>query len=79
MNGLPAAKFVGVYSGRLATNDPLDAQLGLVWPASSINDIVSGQSLDGAFAPDLRRGPPDDLRTAVRIAWMKDRKDPSRP
>jgi hypothetical protein len=35
-------KFVGVYSGRLVGNDPLDAQLGLTWPASLVPEIVSG-------------------------------------
>jgi hypothetical protein len=41
--GAPTAtKFVGVYSGRLSTNDPLDAQLGVVWPAVLVEEIVSG-------------------------------------
>ena len=39
-------KFVGVYSGRLATNDPLDAQLGLVWPAALVEEIVAGRRSD---------------------------------
>jgi hypothetical protein len=37
-------KFIGVYSGRLSTTDPLDAQLGLVWPAGFIEDILAGNS-----------------------------------
>lgn len=41
-----ATKFVGVYSGRLATSDPLDAQLGLAWPASLIEEIIAGKQLD---------------------------------
>ena len=45
-------KFVGVYSGRLAAADPLDAQLGIAWPASLVSEIVSGQKRD-----DLSTGP----------------------
>ncbi|UES55387.1 hypothetical protein GFK91_07060 [Roseibium aggregatum] len=37
-----ATKLVGIYSGRLAANDPLDAQLGIMWPAVLLNEIVSG-------------------------------------
>jgi hypothetical protein len=45
--GLGAAtKFIGVYSGRLASQDPLDAQLGLTWPASYVPEIVSGAKID---------------------------------
>lgn len=46
MNGATETKFVGVYSGRLATTDPLDAQLGLVWPASYISEIIAGRRRD---------------------------------
>jgi hypothetical protein len=42
MNSGTATKFIGVYSGRLASKDPLDAQLGLTWPASFVSDIVAG-------------------------------------
>ncbi len=41
-----ATKFVGVYSGRLATSEPLDAQLGLAWPASFIGEIIAGKRRD---------------------------------
>jgi hypothetical protein len=41
-----ATKFVGVYSGRLATSDPLDSQLGLTWNASFVPEIVSGGKVD---------------------------------
>jgi hypothetical protein len=41
-----ATKFVGVYSGRIASVDPLDAQLGLTWPASFVPEIVSGAKVD---------------------------------
>ncbi len=36
----PANKFIGIYSGRLHTKDPLDAQIGMVWPASFIDEII---------------------------------------
>jgi hypothetical protein len=38
----PGTRFIGVYSGRLFTKDPLDAQLGLVWPAMFIDEILAG-------------------------------------
>jgi Trypsin-like peptidase domain len=41
-----ATKFAGVYSGRLASTDPLDAQLGLTWPASLVAEIVAGARRD---------------------------------
>ncbi len=41
-----ATRFIGVYSGRLATNDPIDVQLGLVWPANFIADIIAGGRRD---------------------------------
>jgi hypothetical protein len=41
-----ATKFIGVYSGRLASQDPLDAQLGFVWPASLIPEIIVGGRVD---------------------------------
>jgi hypothetical protein len=39
-------EFVGVYSGRRYTNDPNDAQLGIVWPRSCIEDIIAGNRPD---------------------------------
>lgn len=44
--GSIATRFVGVYSGRLASSDPLDAQLGLAWPAALVTEIVAGRKLD---------------------------------
>jgi hypothetical protein len=41
-----ATKFVGVYSGRTVTEDPLDAQLGFTWPAIFVSEIVSGAKVD---------------------------------
>ncbi|MGV1014489.1 MAG: S1 family peptidase [Methyloceanibacter sp.] len=38
--------FIGVYSGRIHTADTSDAQLGLVWPASYINEIIVGNTRD---------------------------------
>ena len=39
-------KFVGIYSGRLASSDPLDAQLGLAWPAALVTADCFGKKLD---------------------------------
>ncbi|AZO29998.1 trypsin-like peptidase domain-containing protein [Mesorhizobium sp. M1B.F.Ca.ET.045.04.1.1] len=41
-----ATKFVGVYSGRIMAQDPLDAQLGIGWPASLVGEIVAGKRGD---------------------------------
>jgi hypothetical protein len=41
-----ATKFVGIYSGRLNTVDPKDAQLGRVWPAFFVPEILSGNRRD---------------------------------
>lgn len=35
-----ALRFVGVYSGRFHTNDASDAQLGRVWPARLVTEII---------------------------------------
>jgi Trypsin-like peptidase domain len=43
---LTATAFVGVYSGRLTAVDPLDAQLGIAWPASLVPEIVAGGRID---------------------------------
>jgi hypothetical protein len=37
-------KFLGVYSGRLTSPDPLDAQLGMMWPAALLSEIVAGDN-----------------------------------
>jgi hypothetical protein len=36
--------FLGVYSGRVG-NDELGAQLGIVWKASVISEIIDGRTL----------------------------------
>ncbi|NOJ48421.1 trypsin-like peptidase domain-containing protein [Bradyrhizobium archetypum] len=46
MGAATGTRFVGVYSGRMAAADPLDAQLGVAWPASLVSEIVSGQKRD---------------------------------
>jgi hypothetical protein len=40
-------RFIGVYSGRLVTKSQLDAQLGQVWPAEFIDEIIAGNKRDG--------------------------------
>jgi hypothetical protein len=39
-------RFIGVYSGRLHTNDLLEAQIGMVWPARLISEIIAGRIRD---------------------------------
>jgi hypothetical protein len=39
-------KFLGVYSGRLISKDPLDAQLGMMWPAQLLSEIIAGNTRD---------------------------------
>ncbi|WP_345907675.1 trypsin-like peptidase domain-containing protein [Sphingomonas sp. UBA4815] len=40
-NGDGASNFIGIYSGRFHTNDPSDAQLGRVWPAVFVREVVA--------------------------------------
>jgi hypothetical protein len=44
--GITATRFVGVYSGRLSVVDQMDAQIGMVWPASLIDEIIDGNQRD---------------------------------
>jgi Trypsin-like peptidase domain len=44
-----ATKVVGIYSGRLGTKDKEDAQLGMVWPISLVEDIVAAGKRDSDF------------------------------
>jgi hypothetical protein len=37
-----ANKFIGVYSGRLHTQNALEAQIGMVWSATYIDEIIDG-------------------------------------
>lgn len=39
-------RFVGVYSGRLITKNPEDAQLGRVWPGEFIDEIIACDTRD---------------------------------
>jgi hypothetical protein len=41
-----ATRFVGVYSGRLHTNDPNDPQLARVWPRALLEEIVQVPTRD---------------------------------
>jgi hypothetical protein len=43
----PLNKFIGVYSGRMRTEHPLEAQIGLVWDGSFIDEIIAGNVRDG--------------------------------
>lgn len=42
----PSTRFVGIYSGRLRTQTADEAQIGLVWDASFINEIIAGNTRD---------------------------------
>ena len=44
-----ATRFIGIYSGRLHTTDQADAQLGRVWPAPLIGQIIVGGVRDCSF------------------------------
>lgn len=34
-------RFIGIYSGRIGSNDQLQAQLGIVWKAHVIDEIIN--------------------------------------
>lgn len=38
-----STQFVGVYSGRIGAEDELKAQLGIVWKAAAVDDIIVGR------------------------------------
>lgn len=42
----PLNKFIGVYSGRMPTDHPYEAQIGLVWEGSLIDEIIAGNVKD---------------------------------
>jgi hypothetical protein len=42
----PIDRFIGVYSGRAHTDGPHEAQIGLVWNASLIEEIIVGNRRD---------------------------------
>lgn len=42
----PLNKFIGVYSGRVPTDHPHEAQIGLVWDGSFIDEIIAGNVRD---------------------------------
>lgn len=45
-DGDGAGSIVGIYTGRLATNDTNDPQLGIVWPISLVEEIVNSRFVD---------------------------------
>jgi hypothetical protein len=42
----PLNKFIGVYSGRVPTDHPYEAQIGLVRDGSFIDEIIAGNIRD---------------------------------
>lgn len=45
-HSVPQSKFIGVYSGRRHTKDPSDAQIGMVWMKSDVDDLVALEHRD---------------------------------
>jgi hypothetical protein len=43
---MPFSKFIGVYSGRVQTDHPDEAQIGLVWDGSFIDEIIAANVRD---------------------------------
>jgi hypothetical protein len=46
MDGKRAHRFLGLYSGRVASEDQMDAQLGLVWPARFVREVAASGVAD---------------------------------
>lgn len=42
----PLNRFIGVYSGRVPTDHPHEAQIGIVWDGSFIQEIIAGNKRD---------------------------------
>ena len=47
-----ATKFIGVYSGRIGAQDELQAQLGIVWRADLIDQIIAA-GRPGSLIPQM--------------------------
>jgi hypothetical protein len=45
-DGNARTRFLGVYSGRVPTDHPSEAQIGLVWDGSYIDEIIAGGTRD---------------------------------
>jgi hypothetical protein len=43
---IPLNRFIGLYSGRLPTDHPYEAQIGLVWREALIDEIIAGNMRD---------------------------------
>jgi hypothetical protein len=41
-----ATNLIGIYSGRLYTKEPTDAQIGMVWPVEDIEEVIIGKLID---------------------------------
>jgi hypothetical protein len=50
----PATRFIGVYSGRIGAQDELQAQLGIVWRAEVVDQIIAA-ARPGSVTPYSRR------------------------
>jgi len=45
-SGGSATRVFGIYSGRLTTSDPLDAELGIAWPIELVPTIIESATQD---------------------------------
>lgn len=43
LGGASGTRFIGVYSGRMPSQNLIDAQLGLVWPTHRVTEIVAAR------------------------------------
>ena len=43
-NGMPMTKLLGVYSGRVSPKGDASAQIGIVWKAKVIDEIINGNA-----------------------------------
>jgi hypothetical protein len=46
LDGSTLTRFIGVYSGRMKAKDDLDTQVGMVWPATAIEEIIACNKRD---------------------------------
>ncbi|MDT4876033.1 hypothetical protein FQZ97_1114480 [compost metagenome] len=59
----PVLKFIGIYSGRINA----ESDLGIVWKASALNELV--QSLCGLTIHSSRSRFAARLNSGVRLLW----------
>ncbi len=63
----PVAIFAGVYSGRLGNSDNLEAQIGVVWNWTVINDVIA-HGINGDHSNFLL-ATNEEIRAAISRVW----------